>query len=130
MEEGSRRVLVVDDDPFVREILTFILEAGGFSVDTAEDGVDAFGKLIGGSSYHVMVSDMNMPEMSGLELTRKLRESGVSMPIVVLTGDGEIPAAMEAVHSGANAYLVKDENLQDVIIDSLERVMEAHDSKG
>ena len=56
---------------------------------------------------------MNMPEMDGLELIKKLRQGGSDVPIIILTGNNEISVAIDAINSGANDYLLKDENIQD-----------------
>jgi two-component system response regulator FixJ len=64
--------------------------------------------------------------MNGLELTRELRRNGREVPIIVLTGETELKAAAEAVQSGANGYLVKDENVQDAILEALEGVLADH----
>ena len=129
MSKGKPRILVVDDDPFVREILEFVLQAGDYAVETAEDGAQAFRKCLSNSGIDLVVSDMNMPVMSGLDLTRELRRHSMDVPIILLTGDGEVPAALRAMESGANAYLVKDENIQDTILVALEKALEENRRK-
>lgn len=125
----TARVLVVDDDSFVRDMLTFILEAGGYDVVAAENGFEAFEKCTSDPKIELLVSDMNMPVMSGLDLTRELRKHNVHIPIVVLTGDSEVAAAKETIESGANHFLVKDENIGDTILDAVENVLSAHQSR-
>jgi len=122
------RVLVVDDDSFVRDMLTFILEAGGYDVVAAENGFEAFEKCTSDPAIDLLVSDMNMPVMSGLDLTRELRKHNVGIPIIVLTGDSEVAAAREAVQSGANHFIVKDENIGETILDAVEKMSSAHRS--
>ena len=129
MGENTVKILIVDDDPFVRDMLTFILEAGEYEVSTAENGFEAFEKCTSDPTIGLLISDMNMPVMSGLELTRELRKQNVDIPILVLTGDGEIAAAGEAVRSGANGFLVKDENIWDTILDALAKMLAAHPSR-
>ncbi|MDA8165947.1 MAG: response regulator [Desulfobacteraceae bacterium] len=127
MAERKAKVLVVDDDSFIREVLASILEGEGYDSLTAGDGKEAlaaFGADPGGIG--LIVSDLNMPEMSGMELIGKVREAGSEVPIIILTGNSEISDAIAAVRSGANDYLEKDENIQDTIVLSVEKVLEKH----
>lgn len=124
MDNQNVKILVVDDDPFVRDMLATILQSAEYIVETADDGLDALKKYSGGSGIHLIISDMNMPEMSGLELIKKLRQGGSDVPIIILTGNNEISVAIEAINSGANDYLLKDENIQDTVILSSEKVLE------
>ena len=129
MSQENPRILVVDDDPFVREILEFVLQAADYLVETAEGGAEALNKCLADPGIDLIVSDMNMPGMSGLDLTMELRRNNVDIPIIVLTGDSEIPAALKAMESGANDYLVKDEDIQDMILMALEKALEEYWSK-
>ncbi len=129
MGDEALKILIVDDDPFMREILTLILEAGGHSVETAGDGMEAFGMFVSNPEFDVVISDMNMPEMGGLELTRELRGAGVEIPILVLTGDNEASTVSEVMKSGANDCLAKDDTLQDTILTALEKVFDEYRRK-
>lgn len=129
MSEENPRILVVDDDPFVREILEFVLQAGDYAVETAEGGTEALEKCLSNREIELVVSDMNMPGISGLELTKELRKNGFDMPIIVLTGDSDKPAAGEALESGANACLIKDEDIQDTILVAVEKALKEYRSK-
>ena len=124
MDKQEVKILIVDDDPFVREMLATILQSNEYTVETAEDGLAALKKYSGGSGVHLIISDMNMPEMSGLELIKKLRQGGSEVPIIILTGNNEIAVAINAINSGANDYLLKDENIKDTVILSVEKVLE------
>ncbi len=119
-------ILVVDDDSFVREMLCMILETSGYAVATAENGAAAFHQCVGGQRTDLIVSDMNMPQMNGLELIRKLRENNIDTPLIILTGNNEISVAVEALNSGATDYLLKDENIQDTVILSVEKSLEKY----
>jgi len=123
-KQSDTKILVVDDDPFVREMLATILQASGYGVETAEDGLAALKKYSGGSGIHLIISDMNMPEMNGMELIKKLRQGGSEVPIIILTSNNEISTAIDAINNGANDYLLKDENIQDTVILSVEKVIE------
>ena len=123
--EGSK-ILVVDDDPLVRDMLAMILSDGGYAVETAENGLEALTRLRCGAGTEVIISDMNMPEMDGNELIREIRKNDEDIPIIILTGNNEISVAIEAIRNGANEYLLKDENIQDTVILSVEKVIEKY----
>ena len=126
MGTESTTILVVDDDSFVREMLSMILETSGYAVATAENGAAAFRQCMEGERADLIISDMNMPEMNGIELIRKLRENSVDTPLIILTGNNEISVAVEALNSGATDYLLKDENIQDTVILSVEKSLEKY----
>jgi signal transduction histidine kinase len=126
MGPENTTILVVDDDSFVREMLSMILETGGYAVATAENGAAAFQQCVGEQRADLIISDMNMPEMNGLELIRKLRENNIDTPLIILTGNNEISVAVEALNSGATDYLLKDENIQDTVTLSVEKSLEKY----
>jgi len=119
------RILVVDDDPFVLEMLTILLEEEGHTVDKAENGREALAKYSGATGTALIISDMNMPEMDGLELTREIRKVNPHIPIIILTASGELSCTLQAMECGANDYLVKDENIMDVIADTVGRAIKS-----
>lgn len=124
MSEQKLKILVVDDEAFVRDILAEILLAGDVAgkVDTAADGPEALEKMQ--ADTDLVISDMNMPEMNGLELIRHIRAGNPDVPIIVLTGNKEVKIAIEALNMGASDYLLKDENIEDTIPVSVKRVLE------
>ena len=124
MTPKSLKILVADDDSFVREMLSAILESVGYTVDTAANGVEALEKFRSEKKFDLILSDMNMPEMSGLDIIKEIRGNDNKVPIIILTGNNEISIAIDALKSGANDYLLKDENIQDVILISIDKVME------
>lgn len=128
-EKKGVNVLVVDDDPLVRDMIAMILEDGGYAVDTAENGAGALAKFKSGSGIGLIVSDMNMPELDGLGLIKAVRETGSDVPIIILTGNSEIATAINALNHGANDYLLKDENIQETISISAAKVLEKYELK-
>ena len=118
MSETKCRILVVDDDPFVGEMLAMILEDEGYGVETAESGEDALDKFIAAPDIGLLISDMNMPGMSGLELIAAIRAANPEIPVILLTGTEDASLGHEA-----DEYLLKDEDLQDNITVSVERVL-------
>ncbi len=129
MDEEKIKILVVDDDSFVREMLASILESYDYDVDTAENGLEALKLADSSPDIDLIISDMNMPEMGGLELIEELRGAELEVPIIMLTGNDEISTAIEAMKIGANDYLLKDENIQETIPISAEKVLEKHQLK-
>lgn len=119
MMEAKPRLLVVDDDPFVLEMLVIVLEEEGYAVEAAENGGDAlegFGRHPG---IGLVLTDMNMPGMDGLELTREIRQRNAVVPILLLTAHDDGELVRRATESGANRRLVKDEDLMDRIADEV-----------
>jgi len=100
------RILLIDDDPNLLDMLAMAFEDGGHDVHTARDGVRGHRKATRGDPQ-LIVSDVNMPEMDGFTLCRRLREEGVTIPIVLLTArDTEIDEAL-GLELGADDYVVK-----------------------
>lgn len=105
------RILIVDDDPFAGEMAGAILESDGHDCRLAESGVEAL-EILGDmpDGFDVMISDMHMPLLSGLELFGEIRELGLQIPFVLLTGDD--PAPLRAQAPGLAACLMKDASLE------------------
>src|ERR1019366_832480 len=100
------RVLLVDDEDSVRRASARVLGAEGFEVVQAEDGRAALAHLDRGD-FDVVVSDVMMPHMSGLELLRAIRQRDLELPVILLTGMPNVDAALEAKRHGALHYLTK-----------------------
>jgi two-component system response regulator AtoC len=100
------RVLVVEDEPYVRASLDELLRARGFDVSLAP-GVEEAIVSLAKAPVDVVLTDLKMPGGGGLELVRRVRLSSPEMPVVVLTGHGTVPSAVECVRSGASDYLLK-----------------------
>src|SRR5687767_6395494 len=95
-EEPGTRVLLVDDDAAVRRDYSKALRKAGWEVDTAEDGRQAIGTL-GRATYGVIVSDISMPGLGGLEFLRAVRQRELDVPVVLMTGSPDLDSAVEAV---------------------------------
>lgn len=119
------KILVVDDDFLIREFLSDILLASEkYEVISAENGQAALELYRQNADVGLILSDINMPVMDGLSLIRELRRDGSEVPVVVITGNHEIAIAIEALHSGANDYLVKDENIHDTVVIAVDKALE------
>ena len=102
----SRNVYVIDDDEAMRDSLNFLLDSAGFAVtlfETAEQFLDALPQL----AFGCVVSDVRMPGIDGLELLKRLKALRSGFPIVVMTGHGDVPLAVEAMKLGAMDFLEK-----------------------
>jgi len=100
------RVLVVDDDKAVLGLTRRILEKAGYTVLTSTSGTEALA-LLAQQTFDVMLSDIQMPGVSGLRLLRAVREHDLDLPVVLVTGDPGVQSAAEAVEYGEFRYLIK-----------------------
>jgi CheY-like chemotaxis protein len=103
---GYGHVLVVDDEPNARLMFRTALETAGFTVDEAEDGAAALQHLAQ-AACDVVVLDLKMPGIGGMEVLRSLREDRNDVPVVIITAHGSIPDAVEAMKLGAIDFLSK-----------------------
>jgi two-component system, OmpR family, response regulator MprA len=108
------RVLVVDDDKAVRESLRRSLEFNGYDVALARDGAEALVAL-GRSTPDVVVMDVMMPRLDGIETTRALRAAGHDVPVLVLTARDAVGDRVEGLDAGADDYLTKPFDLQELL---------------
>jgi EAL domain-containing protein (putative c-di-GMP-specific phosphodiesterase class I)/ActR/RegA family two-component response regulator len=108
VEEATQRgrVLLVDDDPAIRRDYGKVLRRLGFDVAVASDGQDAIQQMHGGA-FDLIVSDLSMPRMDGLEFLRAVRHHDLDIPVVLMTGDCNLESAIAAVEYGALRYLPK-----------------------
>jgi DNA-binding response OmpR family regulator len=106
MNQNKGRVLIVDDEPNVRLVFRTALEAAGYMVAEAEDGETALDRLEGLSADMVLL-DLQMPGVGGMEVLRQLRDASNNVPVVIVTAHGSIPDAVEAMKLGAIDFVSK-----------------------
>jgi len=99
-------VHVIDDDDAMRDSLSFLLGSAGIAVRTY-DTATAFLAVLAAVEGGVVVTDMRMPGMSGIDLLQRLKEAGSVLPVIVITGHGDVPLAVEAMKLGAVDFLEK-----------------------
>ena len=104
----AKKILVVDDSTAIRQSVSFILEQDGHVVEQAEDGLEALGK-IDGVQFDMIITDVNMPNLDGIEFTRKARENSSYKftPIVVLTTESQSGKMTAGKEAGATGWIVK-----------------------
>lgn len=117
--DQKKRILIVDDEPNVRLVLQTALESVGYTVLEAEDGQAALDHLDReGGGCDLVLLDLQMPRMNGMELLSRLRDRGNVVPVVILTAHGSIPEAVAAMKLGAIDFLTKP-----ITPDALRRVV-------
>ncbi|WP_337185613.1 response regulator FixJ [Phenylobacterium sp.] len=99
-------VHLIDDDEAVRVSLSFVLEMNDLPA-RAYGSAPEFLEVSGSLTHGCIVTDVRMPEMSGLELVRRLKERGVTLPVIVITGHGDVPLAVEAMRAGVVDFIEK-----------------------
>jgi len=120
---GDNVVHVIDDDDAVRDSLSFLLTAAEIAVETYESAA-AFLNALPDVSAGCIVTDVRMPGISGIDLLKRLHEGGVTMPVIVITGHGDVPLAVEAMKLGAIDFLEKpfdEESLLTTVRAALDR---------
>lgn len=128
--EGT--VYVIDDDAAMRESLEFLLDSAGFTVTLFSDA-SVFLKQMPGLSFGCVVSDIRMPGINGIDLLRNLKMKRSELPIIIMTGHGDIPLAVEAIKLGALDFLEKpfeDERLIGAIRTAFKQGEDSAKNKG
>ncbi|MFN5697497.1 MAG: response regulator transcription factor, partial [Cyanobacteriota bacterium] len=108
------RLLIVDDDPELRSFLTTELAVEGYSCEEAGSGQQALGR-IRGETWDLILLDWGLPDFSGVEVCRRMRQGGISTPVLMLTGHDEVKERVEALDSGADDYLTKPFSIEELL---------------
>ncbi len=122
MKDDKYRILVVDDEKDICSALEFLLKRRGYQVDVANDGATAL-EMIRRNAYDLMVTDLKMEKMDGLELIRRSREISEDLITVMMTAYASVESAVEAMRLGASDYIVKPFVNEDVTI-TVRRLLE------
>ncbi|EQB00722.1 response regulator transcription factor [Sphingomonas sp. NPDC092331] len=117
--ESKRVVHVIDDEETIRKAVGFTLRTAGFAVETYGSGVD-FLKIADEAERGSIVLDMHMPDMNGLQVQAALTQMDISMPVVMLTGNGDIALAVQAMKAGAVDFLAKPIE-RPLLLDAIDR---------
>lgn len=130
MSSGAQ-VHVVDDDPAVRDSLAFLLESAGIPAQTYPSAA-AFLAVAPDLPFGCLLTDVRMPEIDGLTLQRRISALGGNLAVVVMTGHGDVPIAVEALKAGARDFLEKpftDDKLLSVVREALVASQRARDAQ-
>ena len=119
---------VIDDDEAVRQSIEFLLRSANINVKVYESA-PAFLAALPGISAGCIVTDVRMPEMSGIDLLRRLKELRVTLPVIVITGHGDVPLAVEAMKAGAADFIEKPFD-DDTILRAIRTALAANESGG
>ncbi|MBI3872555.1 MAG: sigma-54-dependent Fis family transcriptional regulator [candidate division Zixibacteria bacterium] len=109
----SQRILVVDDEHSLCEMMRIMLGKEGYEVDTEQDGRNALLRLTD-KSYDLVIADLKMPQMSGLELLNQARQSQADLPVIVMTAFASVETAIEALKNGAADYVTKPFQIEQI----------------
>lgn len=110
-----KRILIIDDENSIRRTLRDILENEGYSIDDAPDGIEGL-KHVKANHYDVILCDIKMPKMDGLEVLDKILESNPDVPVVMISGHGNIDTAVDAIRKGAYDYISKPPDLNRLLV--------------
>ena len=111
----TKRILVVDDDDEIRELLEFDLAHSGYNVETANNGMDGLNKAVS-ENYDLVLLDVMMPKMNGFDVCKNLRKVKPEIPVLLLTAKGTIGDKTQGFDCGADDYLVKPFDIQEVLL--------------
>ncbi len=112
---SEKRILIVDDDDEIRELLEFDVAQSGYFVDTAKDGLEGLNKALN-NTYDLILLDVMMPKMNGFDVCKNIRQAKLAIPILMLTAKGTIDDKTEGFDCGADDYLVKPFDIQEVLL--------------
>jgi DNA-binding NtrC family response regulator len=105
--KSKATILVVDDEPQVAEVLRGILEFEGFEVETVENGKQALDRITSVDRFDLIITDMKMPEMDGLELLTQVQKLSKDLPVIVLTAYATLKNGLNAIKDGVYDYVSK-----------------------
>ncbi len=122
---GQRKVLICEDSFTTRELERSIFEAAGYEVETAMDGAIGFAKLKDGLVVDAVVTDVQMPNMTGFELTKAIKADATLavIPVIIVTSLERDEEKAEGINAGADAYITKSVFNQDTLLDTVERLI-------
>lgn len=115
VEKKGIKILLVDDDDGVRSSFTALLTKRGYDIDPKSSGMEAI-KSLKKTSYDILITDLKMPNMNGLDLLKEARKIDSELGVIIMTGYGEIASYLEAMDLGAIEYLNKPVKTSDLEI--------------
>jgi len=104
--KDKQSILFVDDDEQFRKAMVRIFEASGFDITTAKDGQEAL-DLLSESTYNLIITDLKMPVLDGYELVREIKKREIKIPVIILTGYGEVETYIDLMNMGVYDHIEK-----------------------
>lgn len=124
----NARIIIIDDDGSIRQVLKTILEEKGYTVDTADTGKEAILKT-NEKAYNLALIDMRLPDIEGIDLILKIKDTTPRMRKIIVTGYPTIQNAMEAVNRQADAFILKPFDVERVLQTIREQLMKQDEEK-
>jgi two-component system response regulator HydG len=129
LRKGKTKILMVDDDEHICRVMSLILEGEGFKVETAYTGEDAI-KKSKTKVYDAAILDIRLPDIEGTKLLKAMRETTPKMVKIMLTGYPNLQNAVDSLNFGADAYLMKPPNPEEVINSLRDKLQERKKEEG
>ena len=126
--EAKLNVLVVDDNDSVREVLTILLSRRGYRCESATNGIEAMQK-VRQSNFDAVITDLQMPEMDGIVLTRELRQHFSDLPVMIMTGQPDDSVVESAMSAGAKEFVSKPFEISELMT-RLHQMLHIHKTTG
>lgn len=121
----AQRILIIDDDLFIRELYTEILKKEGYEVEAAVDGKEGMAKIQTGQ-YSLILLDMNMPNLSGLDVLDQLsndQNTTATAPIILLTNSADDEKVKAGLEKGAKSFLIKADMTPDQLLENIKKIL-------
>lgn len=121
----AHKILVVDDEEIIRESLSFVLKKEGYIVEEAENGKAAYDKIVE-SSFDVMITDLEMPGIKGIQLIEEIQKLSIQTAVMVITAYGSLDTAISALRNGASDYILKPIEFDEILF-KIKKLLEIKD---
>ena len=115
IEPANIRILCIDDEQGILDLLSFELSNHGYQVETALDGEEGLNKLRNGGKFHLVISDIKMPRLSGLETLLMIKRIDPEIEVIMTTGFGTADMGIESIKNGAYDFITKPYNLDELL---------------
>jgi len=127
--QRPKKILVAEDDTVTRMVIVSVLKSNGYLVEQAENGRIALDLFNKNPDIDLIVTDLNMPEITGMDLIKSLRDRKIDLPIIILSGNEDLSVAINALKSGANDYILKEKYAQEALIPTVQNFIEKEELK-